>query len=76
MVYCESYLQKYYDNFKFFDMECTDKRIRETNMRIKRCLRCPGKPACRMHPSFWVEGEEDRKAENEKLKRQEEVVNA
>ncbi len=73
MEYCESYLKKYYDDFKCFDMECEDKRIRETNMRIKRCLRCPGRPNCRMNPTFWLEGEEERKQENEKLLNAEKV---
>ena len=74
MQYCESYLKKYYDDFKFFDMECSDARIRETNMRIKRCLRCFGLEACKMHPNFWLEGEDERKRENEALKKLEPVM--
>ena len=67
MKYCESYLKKYFDNFKFFDIDCTDKRIREVAMRIKRCLKCKGFEKCKMHPDFWFEGERIRFAENERL---------
>ena len=67
MKYCESYLKKYFDNFKFFDIDCTDKRIREVSMRIKRCLKCKGFEKCKMHPEFWFEGERIRFAENERL---------
>ena len=67
MRYCETYLKKYFDNFKFFDIDCTDKRIREVAMRIKRCLKCKGFEKCKMHPDFWFEGERIRFAENERL---------
>ncbi len=67
MRYCETYLKKYFDNFKFFDIDCTDKRIREVAMRIKRCLKCKGFEKCKMHPDFWFEGERQRFAENERL---------
>lgn len=69
--YCNSYLEKYYDNFIFFDSECSDKRIRETNIRIKKCLRCPGRQQCGMHPDFWLEGEFERMKENTRLKESE-----
>ncbi len=69
LEYCESYLEKYHDDFNFFDMECSDKRIRETNMRIKRCLKCPGREQCKMHPEFWLEGESARRAEDIKLRK-------
>ena len=67
MKYFELYLKKYFDNFKFFDIDCTDKRIREVAMRIKRCLKCKGFEKCKMHPEFWFEGERLRFAENERL---------
>jgi len=69
LEYSESYLEKYYDNFKFFDLECKDKRVMETNMRIKRCLKCPGKEQCKMHPEFWLDGEAVRRAEDKKLRK-------
>ncbi len=76
MNYCETYLKKYYDNFNFFDIDCHDKRIREVNMRIKKCLKCKGLNTCIMHPNFWLEGESVRFAENEKLKALEVSENA
>ncbi|MDQ7822934.1 MAG: hypothetical protein RDV48_09090 [Candidatus Eremiobacteraeota bacterium] len=66
--YSRAYLRKYYDNFKFFDHECADKRIREINLRIRRCLKCPGKEQCRWHPEFWLEGEPERLAEDARLR--------
>lgn len=67
MNFCESYLRKYYDNFKFFDIDCNDKRVREVNMRIKRCHRCKGFSECKMHPDFWLDGDRERFEENERL---------
>jgi hypothetical protein len=65
--YKEAYLKKHFDNFFFFDPECRDRRVREINMRTKRCLVCPGLGDCRTHPDFWLQGLSDRLAANEKL---------
>lgn len=65
--YCKDYIKTYYEHFKFFKPECMDKRIREIMMRKRICLDCPGIDRCRMHPEFWLDGEEDRIKENERL---------
>jgi hypothetical protein len=65
--YKEVYLEAYLDEFKFLDPECHDVRVREINMRTKRCNRCQGFEECKMHPHFWLHGEPIRVAENEKL---------
>lgn len=65
--YKESYLDVYVDNFRFFDPECHDVRVREINMRTKRCNRCHGFTECKMHPHFWLFGEPLRLEENERL---------
>ncbi|MCD4785007.1 MAG: hypothetical protein K8T10_14430 [Candidatus Eremiobacteraeota bacterium] len=65
--YCKKYIDTYYVHFKFFKPECMDKRIREVMMRKNECSQCPGIKRCRWHPEFWMEGEEDRMKENEKL---------
>lgn len=65
--YCKKYIDTYYVHFKFFKPECMDKRIREVMMRKKMCFTCPGIERCRMHPEFWLDGEDDRIAENNKL---------
>lgn len=67
MFYKEAYLEKHFDNFVFFDPECVDKRVREVNMRIKRCLSCPGFQRCQEHPEYWLKGQEQRLEENESL---------
>ena len=56
-VFDESQLEQCFDNHEFFDPECRDRRVREVNMRIKRCLGCPGLDLCRRHPEFWLQGE-------------------
>lgn len=66
--YCQAYLRKHFDNFEFFDRECNDKRVREVNMRTRRCLSCPGKEKCRWHPEFWLEGETERIAEDLRMR--------
>lgn len=66
--YSKTYLHKHFENFEFFDVECKDKRVREINMRIRRCLRCPGMEHCKWHPEFWLEGEAERLAEDLKLR--------
>lgn len=63
--YCESFLKKNFDSFKFFLPECHDKRIREINMRSKRCLKCPGLENCKAYPNFWAAGEGERMQINE-----------
>ena len=65
--FCKKYIKQYYEHFKFFKPECMDRRIREVMMRGKKCFNCPGIERCRMHPEFWLEGEEDRDAENKRL---------
>lgn len=57
-VYDESNLEKIFDDHKFFDPECFDRRVREVNMRTKRCLGCPGLSSCRKYPEFWLHGGE------------------
>lgn len=66
--YCDAYLETYFQNFQFFDRECADKRVREINMRTRRCLMCPGREKCRWHPEFWLEGEAERLAEDIRLR--------
>lgn len=66
--YCRAYLRKHFDTFEFFDRECRDKRVREVNMRTRRCLKCPGREKCRWHPEFWLEGEAERLAEDLRLR--------
>ncbi|MFP4496626.1 MAG: hypothetical protein ACLFQV_00315 [Vulcanimicrobiota bacterium] len=65
--YSKKYIEKYYEHFRFFRPECMDKRIREVMMRGRHCFDCPGITRCKMHPEYWLVGEEERKAENEKL---------
>ena len=65
--YCKKYIDTYYLHFKFFRPECMDKRIREVMMRQNKCSDCPGMERCRMHPEFWLDGQEDRMKENERL---------
>lgn len=65
--YCKQYIKTYYEHFKFFRPECKDHRIREVMMRNHACEACPGIERCRMHPEFWLEGEEERRKENERL---------
>jgi len=67
LEFTNTYLTRNYDNFEFFDHECADKRIREIYMRTRRCLKCPGREQCRMHPSFWLDGESDRFAEDRRI---------
>ncbi len=67
MIYKEEYLKKYFDNFDFFDPECRDKRVREINMRNKRCLSCKGFEKCQMHPGYWLKGQDRRQQENDRL---------
>lgn len=66
-MYKEAYLEKHFDNFEFFDPECRDKRVREINMRTKRCLACCGFEQCQMHPDYWLKGREERQKENDRL---------
>jgi len=69
LKYSDDYLKRYYDEFKFFDPECRDKRVREIMMRTKRCLVCPGLADCKMHPEFWMAGEPERIKMDEKLRK-------
>jgi len=69
--YCESYLKKCFDEFRFFLPECHDKRTREINMRTKRCLKCSGLEECKMLPNFWAAGESERLKMNDILRAQE-----
>ena len=80
-IYKEAYLEKHFDDFDFFDPQCRDQRVREVNMRSKRCLSCPGyrDPAevasgeqpkydlCRTHPEYWLAGQMERWRINENL---------
>lgn len=66
-TYKETYLEAYLDEFRFLDPECHDTRVREINMRSKRCNRCQGFNECKMHPSFWLFGEPIRLDENERM---------
>lgn len=63
--YKEAYLRQNLDDFKFLDPECHDTRVREINMRTKKCNRCLGFEECKMHPHFWLFGETVRFATNE-----------
>lgn len=63
----EAYLTVYVDDFKFLDPECHDGRVREINMRTKRCNRCLGFNECKMHPHFWLFGEPVRVEEDDFL---------
>ena len=65
--YCKEYIKRHYEHFRFFRPECKDYRIREVMMRNRLCFECPGLERCRMHPEFWLEGQEDRDAENIRL---------
>jgi hypothetical protein len=65
--YSEQFLEDYYDDHVFFDPQCRDRRIREVNMRTKRCLTCPGIQSCRNYPEFWLQGLEEREAINQKI---------
>ncbi len=66
-LYKEQYLENHFDGFDFFDPECRDRRVREINMRTKRCLPCPGFERCQSHPEYWLKGQEGRQQENELL---------
>lgn len=66
--YSEEYYHRYFDNFSFFDPECRDKRVREINMRARRCLACKGFPMCKMHPEFWLEGSLEREREDQRTR--------
>lgn len=65
--YKDAYLAEHYDRFVFFDPKCRDRRVREVNQRTKRCLTCPGLKRCRLHPEFWLQGEEERLSLNEAM---------
>lgn len=65
--YCKKYIEKYYEHYRFFRPECMDKRIREVMMRRRLCHACPGLDRCEMHPEFWLQGEEKRLHENQRL---------
>ena len=65
--YSEQFLEDYYDDHVFFDPQCRDRRIREVNMRTKRCLTCPGIQSCRNYPEFWLQGLEEREAINQQI---------
>ncbi|MGE0491894.1 MAG: hypothetical protein AB7S38_21965 [Vulcanimicrobiota bacterium] len=67
MQYKEAYLEKYFDNFEFFDPECRDKRVREVWLRTKRCLEDPGFEDFAMYPNNWMTGAEKRREANRKL---------
>jgi len=67
MAYKIAYLERHADTFRFLDPECHDVRVREINMRTKRCNRCKGFDDCKMFPHFWLYGEPVRFAENESL---------
>lgn len=67
--YSEHYLEKHYDDHVFFDPQCNDRRIREVNMRTKRCLACPGIKACQNYPEYWLQGLEGREVLNQALTR-------
>lgn len=67
--FSEAYLRQYFDNFKFFNPQCRHNVLREQMMRSKECNQCPGLEQCRLHPHFWLTGEEEREKVNEKLKR-------
>jgi len=67
MAYKEAYLREHVDNFRFMDPECHDIRVREINMRSKRCNRCLGFTACSNHPDFWLYGKPERMERNEKM---------
>lgn len=63
--YTETYLENNFDDHKFFDPECHDRRVREVNMRTKRCLNCPGLVECKMYPEYWLQGQEAREHANQ-----------
>lgn len=63
--YSEQYLEVYFDEHTFFDPQCHDRRVREVNMRIKRCLTCPGITECRRYPEFWLQGLDEREVLNQ-----------
>lgn len=67
MHYKEAYLEKYYDNYEFFDPECRDRRVREVWLRTKRCLVDPGFEEFTMHPHNWLTGHEVRRKVNKDL---------
>jgi len=67
--FSEAYLRQYYDNCKFFNPQCRNNILREQMMRTKECHKCSGLEQCRLHPHFWLEGEQERFNVNEKLKR-------
>lgn len=64
-LYKEQYLEGSFDNFEWFDPQCRDRRIREINMRTKRCLPCPGFEACQKYPEYWLKGHTERQRVNE-----------
>ena len=63
--YKEEYLVKYFDSFDFFDPSCRDKRLREVNMRSKRCPSRPGFEKCQTFPEYWLKGQEERQEIND-----------
>lgn len=65
--YKDAYLTIFLEEFKFLDPECHDDRVREVNMRSKKCNRCLGLAECKMHPHFWLAGEAERLAFNNAL---------
>jgi len=65
--YKASYITLFLEEFKFLDPECHDGRVREVNMRSKKCNRCLGLEECKLHPLFWLAGEAERLALNNRL---------
>ena len=66
-VYKESFLETYFDKHLWFDPQCQDRRVREVNIRTKRCLGCPGLTRCKTYPEYWLVGLEQREALNREL---------
>lgn len=56
-VYDEKKSRECFEGHEFFDPECRDRRVREVNMRTKRCLNCPGLVECRKYPEFWLQSD-------------------
>jgi hypothetical protein len=66
-TYNETFLETYFDKHFWFDPQCADRRVREVNIRTKRCLGCPGLKLCKNYPEYWLVGLEHREALNQQL---------
>ncbi len=67
--YHEDYLEKYFDEYDFFNPEHRDRRVREVWLRTKKCLEeQKAFESFQLHPNNWVTGFQERLQKNSEMK--------